>query len=346
MTASIARSATEHRNRSTPQRLSRSSFCTLITLAVTAISAPLISSAHADERALFKPLPETAATTERPVTPERVALGKKLFNDPILSKSKKISCNSCHTLSRFGVDNEPTSPGHEGHRGGRNSPTVYNAALHIAQFWDGRAADVEAQALGPVLNPGEMAMPDEATVVKRLKADSSYPALFKKAFPEEKDPVSFQNMGIAIGAFERTLLTPSRFDVYLKGDDSALTAEEKAGLKTFTTTGCAACHSGVGVGGGMYQKLGMVVPYETKDEGRFAITKNEADRFVFKVPSLRNVEKTAPYFHDGSVATLSDAIRLMGKHQLGRDLSPEDIASITTFLRSLTGEPSKEIASK
>lgn len=325
-------------------RSSRSSLPTLVALALSILSAPLTRTAYADERALFKPLPDNAATAERPVTPERVALGKKLFNDPLLSKSKKISCNSCHTLSRFGVDKEPTSPGHEGHRGGRNSPTVYNAALHIAQFWDGRAADVEAQALGPVLNPGEMAMPDEATVVKRLKADSSYPALFKKAFPTEKEPVSFQNMGVAIGAFERTLLTPSRFDAYLKGDDAALTPEEKAGLKTFTTTGCAACHSGVGVGGGMYQKLGMVVPYETKDEGRFAITKNEADRFVFKVPSLRNVEKTAPYFHDGSIATLPEAIRLMGKHQLGRDLPEEDIASITTFLRSLTGETLKSVS--
>jgi len=308
----------------------------IITIAI--LTATLNTSAHADERALFKPLPKDAGTTQYPVSPERVALGKKLFNDTLLSKSKKISCNSCHTLSNFGVDNEPTSLGHEGHRGGRNSPSVYNAALHIAQFWDGRAADVEAQALGPILNPGEMAMPDEATVVQRLREDKDYPALFRKAFPSEKEPTTFANVGLAIGAFERTLMTPSRFDSYLSGDDSALTTEEKAGLKTFVATGCGACHNGVTVGGGMYQKLGLVMPYQTTDLGRFSITKNEADRFVFKVPSLRNSEKTAPYFHDGSVATLEEAVRLMGKHQLGRDLSQEDTASIVTFLRSLTGK--------
>jgi len=308
----------------------------IITIAI--LTATLNTSAHADERALFKPLPKDAGTTQYPVSPERVALGKKLFNDTLLSKSKKISCNSCHTLSNFGVDNEPTSLGHEGHRGGRNSPSVYNAALHIAQFWDGRAADVEAQALGPILNPGEMAMPDEATVVQRLREDKDYPALFRKAFPSEKEPTTFANVGLAIGAFERTLMTPSRFDSYLSGDDSALTTEEKAGLKTFVATGCGACHNGVTVGGGMYQKLGLVMPYQTTDLGRFSITKNEADRFVFKVPSLRNSEKTAPYFHDGSVATLEEAVRLMGKHQLGRDLNQEDTASIVTFLRSLTGK--------
>jgi len=313
----------------------RRSMRQIITLAI--LTTTLTTSAHADERALFKPLPKDAGTTQYPVSPERIALGEKLFNDRLLSKSKKISCNSCHTLSNFGVDNEPTSLGHEEHRGGRNSPSVYNAALHIAQFWDGRAADVEAQALGPILNPGEMAMPDEATVVKRLRADKDYPALFKKAFPSEKEPITFANVGLAIGAFERTLMTPSRFDSYLAGDDAALSAEEKAGLKTFVTTGCGACHNGVAVGGGMYQKVGLVVPYQTTDLGRFSITKNEADRFVFKVPSLRNSEKTAPYFHDGSVATLEEAVKLMGKHQLGRDLTKEDTASIVTFLRSLTG---------
>lgn len=305
---------------------------------VSLIAGALAAPAQADERALFKPLPQDAGTPEHPVTPERVALGKKLFNDTTLSQSKKISCNSCHTLSNFGVDNEPTSPGHDGHRGGRNSPSVYNAALHIAQFWDGRAADVEAQALGPILNPGEMAMPDEKAVVQRLAADKEYPQLFAKAFPGEKQPLTFANVGKAIGAFERTLMTKSRFDDYLAGDDAALTAEEKAGLKTFVATGCGACHNGVAVGGGMYQKVGVVVPYPTSDEGRFGVTKSEADRFVFKVPSLRNSEKTAPYFHDGGVKTLEEAVRLMGKHQLGRDLSAEDTASIVTFLRSLTGK--------
>jgi cytochrome c peroxidase len=183
-----------------------------------------------------------------------------------------------------------------------------------------------------------MGMPDEAAVVNQLQSDPKYRELFQEAFPEEKKAITFKNVGIAIGAFERTLVTPSRFDSYLDGQEDALTSDEKIGLKTFVQTGCAACHNGVGIGGGMYQKLGLVIPYETKDAGRFEVTKNEADRFSFKVPSLRNVEKTAPYFHDGSVKTVEEAVRLMGKHQLGRDLDEQDINSIVVFLRTLTGK--------
>ncbi len=268
---------------------------------------------------------------------ELVSLGKKLYMDTRFSKNKKMSCNSCHNLSTFGVDNEPTSPGHEGKRGNRNSPTVLNASLHIAQFWDGRAADVEAQALGPVLNPGEMGLSSAAEVEQIIAADKEYPTMFKAAFPGESTPITFANFGKAIGSFERTLVTPSRYDEFAAGKADALTVEEKKGLKKFIDSGCTACHMGATFGGGMYQKLGLVKPYETKDLGRYEVSKNESDKFVFKVPSLRNVAETGPYFHDGSVKDLSTAVKLMGTHQLGKELSDDDVKSLVTFLKALTG---------
>jgi cytochrome c peroxidase len=298
------------------------------------------SAAHADDnawKAAFSPLPSSIESPENPVTPAKVALGKKLFNDTRFSQDKTLSCNSCHNLNTYGVDNEPTSVGHKGQRGNRNSPTVYNAALHIAQFWDGRAGTVEQQALGPILNPVEMAMSSQAQVLERLKADPKTTAEFKAAFPEdEKDPVTYTNIGKAIGAFERTLLTPSRFDEYLNGKDDALTAEEIKGAKTFVQSGCIACHNGSTIGGQMYQKLGLVKPYPTKDLGRFEHTKSESDRYFFKVPSLRNIEKTAPYFHDGRVKTLEEAVKIMGEYQLGKNLSDQEVQEIVSFLRSLT----------
>lgn len=302
-------------------------------------AAPVLSEAQlAQARALFKSLPDQVDSTDNPITEVKVALGKKLFYDPRLSQSSKLSCNSCHNLETYGVDNEKTSVGHENQRGSRNSPTVYNAALHISQFWDGRALTIEEQALGPVMNPVEMAMPTEAEAIARLSKDAEYVRMFKEAFPEEQQPLTFLNMGKAIGAFERTLLTPSRFDAFLEGDNNALTAAEQKGLKTFMEVGCTACHSGAALGGHMYQKLGLVKPYPTEDLGRFEVTKNESDKHVFKVPSLRNVEKTYPYFHDGGVATLGEAVRLMATHQLGRELTDEQVKEIVTFLRSLTGE--------
>jgi len=288
--------------------------------------------------AFFQPLPKDANSTENPITPEKVALGRKLFLDTSLSINQKISCNSCHGLSTYGVDNEATSPGHDGTRGTRNSPTVYNAALHFVQFWDGRAKDVEAQALGPVLNPVEMAMPAEAEVLRRLTTSAEYPGLFKRAFPGEGGAVSFSNMGKAIGAFERTLLTPSRFDDFLSGDAKALTDNELRGMITFRDVGCVACHNGVTVGGQLYQKIGLLKPYPTTDLGRYEVTKNESDKYVFKVPSLRNVTKTAPYFHNGEVKTLDEAILRMGEYQLGRSLSTEQVESIAAFLGALTAE--------
>jgi cytochrome c peroxidase len=288
--------------------------------------------------AFFQPLPSRVDSSENPITENKVTLGKKLYLDTSLSINGKISCNSCHGLTTYGVDNEPTSPGHDGTRGSRNSPSVYNAALHFRQFWDGRAKDVEEQALGPVLNPVEMAMPAEEEVMKRLNSSSEYPALFKAAFPEDPTPISFKNVGKAIGAFERTLLTPSRFDHFLKGDDTALSDRELKGMVTFRDLGCVACHNGVALGGQMYQKVGLLKPYPTSDLGRYQVTKNEADKFQFKVPSLRNIAKTGPYFHDGQVKTLEDAIRNMGEYQLGKNLSQEQVASIVDFLGTLTGE--------
>ena len=288
--------------------------------------------------ALFKPLPAEMASGQHPSTEARVALGRMLYFDTRLSKNQAISCNTCHDLARYGVDGAPTSAGHKGQRGARNSPTVYNAALHIAQFWDGRAADVEAQAKGPVLNPVEMALPDAAGVVKVLKSIPGYSPAFQAAFPGEADPVTFDNAAAAIGAFERRLVTPSPFDRYLAGDANALTAEQRAGLATFMDTGCTTCHNGVGIGGGMYQKFGLVKPFDTQDTGRAEVTGNDADRFMFKVPSLRNITETAPYFHDGKVATLDEAIRLMAEHQLGRTLTDTQVGEIHAFLGSLKGE--------
>jgi len=266
----------------------------------------------------FAPLPDVAPG-EEPLTEEKVALGRMLYYDARLSKSQKISCNSCHVLTQYGVDNEPTSDGHKGQKGTRNSPTVYNAALHFAQFWDGRAPNVEEQAKGPVTNPVEMAMKSGKQVIAVLKSMPEYVEAFQKAFPADKDPVTYDNMGKAIGAFERKLITPARWDKFLKGDQTALTAEEKTGFNTFVSSGCQMCHAGALLGGSMYQKIGVMTPWpETSDPGRSKVTGNDADKLMFKVPSLRNVEKTGPYFHNGQTATLKEAISMMADHQLGK----------------------------
>jgi len=283
-------------------------------------------------------LPETAATQERPTPTSRVDLGRMLYYDPRLSVNHDISCNSCHQLDKFGVDNLPTSPGHKGQLGGRNSPTVYNAAIHITQFWDGREPDVEGQAKGPVLNPVEMAMPSEDSVVAVLKSIPGYAPLFSASFPDEGDPINYDNMAIAIGAFERKLLTPSAFDRFIAGDDDALSDDQLEGLVLFVGKGCTACHNGAGIGGGMYQKIGLVKPYPGTDMGRFEVTGKDADRQFFKVPSLRNIAKTGPYLHDGSIETLDEAIELMGEYQLGIELSTAERSSIADFLGSLTGD--------
>jgi len=322
--------------------------------AVTTSAAPSIAPAAnvppadaVDDAMLaaFKPaLPASFESKENPSTDDKVLLGRTLYFDTRLSAAGDVSCNSCHQLDKFGVDGEKTSPGHKKQRGKRNSPTVFNAAGHFVQFWDGRAKDVEEQAKGPVLNPVEMAMENDKAVVAALSKVKWYKDQFAKAFPGEKDPITFDNMAKAIGAFERKLATPSRWDKFLGGDKTALTKDEKIGFNTFVKAGCTACHMGTHLGAAMYQKLGIVQPWKGEgDLGRFEHTKADADKMFFKVPTLRNVAKTAPYYHDGSIATLAEAVSSMAKLQLGKDLSAADVASIVTFLEALTGEPPKDL---
>ncbi|MFW2403593.1 MAG: cytochrome-c peroxidase [Gammaproteobacteria bacterium] len=301
-------------------------------------------------KALFDVLPERMEADGREITDAKVALGRVLYSDPRFSKNHDVACATCHALDHFGVDPRPeaiekgTSPGHGNQFGGRNSPTSFNAGLQIAQFWDGRAADLEEQAKGPVLNPVEMAMPDATTVVTVIKTIPGYAPMFADAFPGEADPITYENMAAAIGAFERLLVTPGPFDTFLSGDSDALSAEAQQGMVQFLDSGCASCHMGPALGGTMYQKLGLVQAYETQDTGRFEATGNEADKYFFKVPTLRNIAETGPYFHNGSIKTLDDAIRVMAKHQTpGGELSGAEVASIEAFLESLTGVPPAEL---
>jgi cytochrome c peroxidase len=312
---------------------------TLLSLVVLATGCGRSAQVDAAKLTMFAPLPDAVPAPSSAATEAQISLGRMLYYEPRLSKSQTISCNSCHKLSDYGVDGEATSQGHRGQRGDRNAPTVYNAAAHFVQFWDGRAPDVEAQAKGPMLNPVEMAMGSDKQAVAVLKSMPGYVDAFKKAFPDAKDPVTFDNVAVAIGAFERKLITPSRWDRFVKGDQTALQPEEKIGFNTFTETGCGNCHAGALLGGNLYQKLGVVKAYpDTADPGRFKVTKAENDRMYFKVPSLRNIEKTGPYFHNGKVATLQEAVAQMADYQLGRKLSASDTASIVAFLKTLTGE--------
>ena len=288
---------------------------------------------------MFQPLPESIDSERNPATEEKIALGRMLYYEPRLSKGQDISCNSCHMLDKYGVDGQPTSDGHKGQKGERNSPTVYNAAGHFVQFWDGRVADVEEQAKGPVMNPVEMAMPSEKQVLAVLKSMPEYVESFKRAFPGEKDPIGYENMAQAIGAFERKLVTPSRWDKFLRGDSQALTNEEKAGFNLFMETGCQACHSGTYLGGNLYQVLGLVKPWpDTSDPGREKVTKKESDRMLFKVPGLRNIAETGPYYHNGKLGTLEEAVSRMAEYELGKNLSVGQVRSIVTWMKSLTGE--------
>ena len=292
----------------------------------------------------FKVLSTVAENPENVITDEKVKLGKILYYDTRLSKDGTQSCNTCHNLATYGVDNLATSPGDAGENGTRNSPTVLNSATQFVQFWDGREPDVEAQAGGPVLNPVEMAMPDEKFVIDRLSKVEMYPELFKAAFPEEENPVTYDNLKKAIGAFERTLQTPSRFDGFLAGKEDALNEQEQKGLQTFIEIGCTTCHVGEGLGGTMYHKFGLFSSYAEHlktaavDNGRFDVTQNESDKFFFKVPILRNIEKTGPYFHDGSVASLEEATKVMAKLQLNKDLTEDQVKDLVVFMNALTGE--------
>lgn len=292
-----------------------------------------------DPKILKRFLPIGVAETPAAPDSAKVALGRMLFHETRLSRNGQIACSSCHMLTRFGIDGQVTSQGVNGKRGARNAPSVFNAATHLAQFWDGRASNVEAQAKGPIMNPSEMAMPNERAVINVLRGIPGYVQMFAKAFPGDNRPVSLKNVGDAIGAFERGLVTKSRWDRYIHGDPGALTAPEKHGLKVFLDAGCMACHTGPQVGGTMFQKVGAVIPWPNQtDKGRAAVTKSPSDAMVFKVPSLKNISQTAPYFHDGASTNLHDAIRLMGYHQLGIKLTDDDINAIAIWMRSMTGE--------
>lgn len=290
------------------------------------------------------PLPEKMAGAERD-TPESIALGRQLFFDPRLSERGTQSCASCHQLAedRAGVDNLRVSPGANGTLTKRNTPTVLNAGMQFAQFWDGRAVDLVAQAREPILNAHEMGMSGSADVEKRFAAVPEYATAFAKAFPGTAQPVSFEHIAQALAAFERTLITRDRFDDFLKGADRALSAGELKGLDAFVSNGCTFCHNGPLLGGNSFKILGEEIPYEdSEDRGRQEFTGDAGDHLLFKVPSLRNVALTAPYFHDGSVETLEDAIRKMSKHQVGSEADDETVKSLATFLRSLSDKMRRE----
>jgi cytochrome c peroxidase len=313
----------------------------MATAAYAADPGPAALREQAQE--LFRPLPSTVpAVKGNKITPEKIALGKALFFDPRMSASGVFSCNSCHNLATGGDDNLETSIGHGWQKGPRNAPTALNAVFNIAQFWDGRAEDLKAQAKGPVQAGVEMAN-TPGQVIATLKSMPQYLEWFEAAFPGEGDPITFDNFAMAIEAFEATLITPAPFDAFLNGDDEALTAEAKQGLQLFIDKGCASCHGGVNVGGEGYYPFGLierpgadVLP--ENDRGRFAVTNTADDSYVFRAAPLRNIAVTAPYFHSGKVWDLKQAVAIMGTAQLGETLEEKDVDLIVAFLGSLTGK--------
>jgi cytochrome c peroxidase len=288
---------------------------------------------------IFGVLPDKMPGSEND-TPDLIALGKKLYFETKLSVTGTQSCNTCHDITngKAGVDNKPTSAGAvAGKLGTRNSPTVLNAGFQFVQFWDGRAKDLKEQAKGPILNPVEMGIVSDKEAVKAIVAVPEYKELFTKAYPPEKKAITFDNIANAIAAFERTLVSKSRYDNYMNGNQTAMTLQEKQGLKTFIDVGCITCHIGNLFGGSMYQKMGLIKPYtNAKDLGRYDFTKNAADKFIFKVPVLRNITLTGPYFHDGAEASLDEAIKTMADINLGKKLKAEEVADIKAFLNALT----------
>ena len=318
----------------------------LLTILAAGIAAPApaADALLARAQALFQPIPATPpALAGNAATVAKVDLGRMLFFDPRLSASHAISCNSCHNVGLGGVDAEETSIGHNWQRGNRNAPTVFNAVFNTAQFWDGRAKDLEEQAGGPLVNPVEMASPKEH-VINQLAAIPGYLAAFRTAFPADADPLTLANAQKAIAVFEATLTTPNApFDRYLRGNAAALSAAQQHGLQLFIDKGCAACHNGVNVGGAMYAPFGVVENPGSEllppdDKGRFAVTRTVSDQYVFRVPTLRNITLTAPYFHTGRSWDLGQAVAVMGSSQLGAQLDDQEIALIVDFLGSLTGD--------
>jgi cytochrome c peroxidase len=298
-------------------------------------------------------LPSAAPVpADNPMTPQKIELGKKLYFDVRISKTDKVSCNTCHDVTGSGTDNLPVSTGIDGKKGGRNSPTVWNSGFWTVQFWDGRAASLEEQAKGPMINPVEMGMENHEVVIAKIAKDDNYQKAFKEVFGGDK-PLTIENTVKAIAAYERTLITPnSAYDKYLKGDKKALSASAVRGMNLAKTVGCLTCHSGPHFAGplntmgqGFYMKFPLIPgsvydkKYElSKDLGRYEATKNDADKNMWRVMSWRNIELTAPYFHNGKVKTLDEAVKVMAKTQLGRDLKPNEVKDIVAFLKSLTGE--------
>lgn len=297
---------------------------------------------------IFSPLPQVMVSEKNSITSEKVKLGKMLLYESRISIDGTVSCIKCHPISLYGADGLKKSIGNNCKVNPRNAPTLFNAAAQISAHWIGNRTDVEDQAKQSVKGPPSFGLPSYEALEKKLKEIKGYNNLFKKAFPKDENPITVDNFAKAVGVFERTLVTPSPFDAFLKGSKDILKEKEKRGLKTFIEGGCTACHSGQYMGGQMYQKFGIVEPYwkytksEAIDEGRYVVTKNESDKYLFKVPVLRNVAKTAPYFHDGSIDKLEDAILIMGKVQFGRDLTRPQIEDIISFLISLTGKISED----
>ncbi len=291
----------------------------------------------------FSQLPGEMVSDENPITPEKVELGKMLFYETRISVDGTVSCARCHPFSLYAADGLRKSIGNQCKINPRNAPSILNSAGQVSAHWIGNRTSVEDQAKKSVIGAGSFGMPSYLEVEKRLK-ENGYEPLFKEAFPEDNDPVTLDNFAEAVGAFERTLVTPSPFDEFLAGDSTILTEQAKKGLRKFMEVGCTTCHSGAYMGGQMYQKFGLIEPYEKYtrseaiDEGRFVATKDESDKYVFKVPVLRNVAKTPPYFHDGSVDDLLQAEWIMGKVQLGEDIPKEELEDIEAFLESLTGK--------
>lgn len=295
----------------------------------------------------FGVLPKEVAPRGYALTDALVGLGRQLYWETRISNSGTISCNSCHGLDTFGQDGLPTSPGHDGRNGTRNSPTTFNAALNTAgQLWDARVATLEQQALLTITNPVEMGMENGDAVVAVLAGIPGYVDGFKAAFPDEEDPLTFANVGKAIGAFERTLLTPSRFDAFMSGEHELLSPKELRGYGVFVDVGCATCHTQTGFGGGQIEKLGKEEFFESKDQGRFELTGKEGDRQMFKVPTLRNVTETGPWLHDGSLTDLAEVTRMMGRHELGKQVSDEQVGDILAFLATLRGELDAKLKAK
>jgi cytochrome c peroxidase len=308
-------------------------------------AAPPPTSSAIPDPAAAQPLGGLAALAPAHFDAAQAALGRRLFFEGRLSGDGTVTCATCHSLDHGGAEDRRVSTGIRGQQGPINAPTVLNAANNFVQFWDGRAATLEAQAAGPVANPLEMGAEWDA-VVRTLDADAEYHAAFAALYPSDATPVTQDHVTHAIGEYERTLITPGRFDRFVGGDASAMNEDERRGYALFASVGCTSCHTGANVGGTMYQRMGLVRdwfaqvgrPLTAADDGRFNVTHDEADRHRFKVPTLRNVALTSPYFHDGSAATLNDAVRTMGAFQLGRDLSDEQIRLIVAFLGTLSGE--------